>query len=97
VLKRDVKLQSTNQLTAVRLFELPALESGTLSSGFYPGSGSQYSFRRRVVRTICSLDTSVCSTLAVLDDNALFKYPFVLTYLRGTEDIEDGAKQRSRR
>jgi len=74
---------SSTTLTAVRLFHLPALWSGTLSQIW---SGTQRSVRTVsdvFSKHICLLDTSASTgnALRVLDDNVQYKFTYLLTYL----------------
>jgi len=67
-------------LTAVGPFQLPAPQSGTLSrisSGTRP---SVQIVSDVCLKHICSLDTSAFSALWVLDDNAIYKSTYLLTY-----------------
>ena len=69
-------------LTAVGLFQLPALGPGTVSQILSGTQQSAHTVSDMFSKHICSLDTSAFSTLrGFFDDNVLCKFTYLLTYL----------------
>ena len=69
-------LVTSSTLTAVGPFQLPALQSGTLSRILSGTRPSVQTVLDVYLKRICSLDTSAFSALEVPDDNYLLTYLF---------------------
>ena len=70
-----------------RAFSVAGPYSRERSLIFYLGPGSQYRlFQTCIKNRMCSLDTNTSSTLGVLNDNALYKSTYLLTYLLHSND-----------